>query len=92
MVRGGRCWRTVAVWVEGGSCLRKGTAEKAEVGRLVIVGMESQAKREAVGTLARLVSMENARHCHVPYLVEGRYDFPEAHREALQHQVSFQCL
>lgn len=51
MMRGGHCWRTVAVGVEGGSCLRKGTAAKVEVGRIVVVGVGSRARREAVGMI-----------------------------------------
>lgn len=66
MMCGGHYWRTVAVGVEGGSCLRKGTAEKVEVGRIEIVGLGSRARREAVGMIGQ---------------VEGRYDFQEAHRE-----------
>ena len=51
MMHGGHCWRTVAVGVEEGSCLRRETAEKVEVGRIVIVGLGSQARREAAGMI-----------------------------------------
>lgn len=84
-MRGGHCWRTVAVGVEEGNCSRRETAEKVEVGRIVIVGVESRARREAVGMieLAWLFSMRKAEDCQIPYLVEGRYGFQEAHWEEL---------
>ena len=71
--------------VEGGSCLRKGTAETVEVGMVVIVEVGNRARREAVGMigLAWLFSMRKAEDCHAPYLVEDRYGFQEAHWEVL---------
>ena len=89
---GGHCWRTVAVGVAEGSWLRRERAEKVEVGRIVIVGPGSQARREAVGMieLAWLLSMRIFEGCQIPYLVEGRCGFQEAHREVLEIQVSLQ--
>lgn len=69
-------------------------AEKVEEGRIVIVEVESRARREAVGMieLAWLLSMRKAEECQISYLVEDRYGFQEAHREVLESQVSFQGL
>lgn len=85
MMRGGHYRRTVAVGVEGGSCPRQGTAEKVEVGKIVIAGAGSRARREAVGMigLAWRFSMRRVEDCQVSYLVEGRYGFQEAHWEVL---------
>ena len=82
---GGHYWRTVAVGVEGGNCLRMETAEKVEVGKIVIVGVGNRARREAVGMigLAWRFSMIEAERCQTSYLVEGMYGFQEAHWEAL---------
>lgn len=71
--------------MEGGSCLRKGTAEKVEVDRTVIVGVGSRARREAeemIG-LVQVFSMVKAEDYQVPYLVEGRYGFRGARWEVL---------
>lgn len=72
--------------MEGGSCLQKGTAEKVEVGRTVIVGVESRARREVVAEmieLAWLFSKRKVEGCQVPYLVEGRYGFQKDRWEVL---------
>lgn len=66
MMRGGHCWRTAAVGVEEDSRLRKGTAEKVEVDRIVFVGVGNRARKEAVGMIE---------------LVGGRYGFQEARWE-----------
>lgn len=91
---GGRCWRTAAVGAEGGNCLKKETAEKVEVGRTEIVGLENRVRKEAVGTigLAWCFSRKKAKDCQVSYLVEGRYDSQEVHWEVLQNQVSLRRL
>lgn len=51
--------------MEEGSCLRRETAEKVKVSRIIIMGLESQARREAVRIikLARLLSMRNVEGC-----------------------------
>lgn len=84
-MRGGHWWGTAAVGVEEDSCLRKGKAEKAEVGRIVLVGVGNRARKEAVGMieLGVAVSLREAEGCLVPYLVGGRYGFQEARWEVL---------
>ena len=70
-------------------------AEKVEAETTVIVGLESQVRREVVGTigLAWLVSERRTEDGQVPYLLEeGRCDFQEVRREELQNQINFQCL
>ena len=91
---GDHCWRTVAVAVEGGSCPRKERAEKAGVGRIGFVDLESQVKKEAVGMieLVWLLSRRKGKDCQVSYLVEGRYDSQEVHWEVLHNQISFKRL
>ena len=91
---GGHCWRTVAVAVEGGSCLKEERAEKVGVDRIVFVGLESQVRKEAVGMieLVRLLSGRKGKDCQVSYLVEGRYDSQEVHWEVLHNEISLQRL
>lgn len=95
MMCGGHCWRTAAVGAEGGSCLKKKEkAEKVGVGRTVTVGLETQVRKEVEGRigLERHFSRKKAKDSQVSYLVEGRYDSQEVHREVLQKQVSFRRL
>ena len=89
---GGHCWRTVAVAAEGDSCPRKERAEKAGVGRIVSVGLESQVRKEAVERieLVWLLSRGKGKDCQVSYLVEGRYDSQEVHWEVLHIEISLQ--
>lgn len=94
MMPGGHCRHTAAVRVEGGNCPREATAEKVEVGRSVIVRLESQARKEAVGMieLAWLFSRRKSKDYQMSYLVEGRYGFQEVHWEVLHDQVSLQYM
>ena len=65
-------------------------AEKVEADTTVIVGLESQVRREVVGMigLGCLVSERKAEDGEVPYLEEGRCGFQEVHREELENQVN----
>ena len=67
MMCGGHCWRTVAVAAEEGSCPREERAEKVGVGKIVFVGLESQARKEAVGMieLVWLLSRRKGKDCLV---------------------------
>ena len=60
----------------------------------MIVRLEIQVRREAVGTtgLARLFSRERAKDYLMSYLVEGNCGFQEVHLEALYNRVSLRCL
>ena len=60
----------------------------------VIVGLESQVRREVVGMigLGWLFSEGKTEDGQLTYLEEGRYGSQEVHREELENQVNLWCL